>query len=83
VAASLFNELADPTKAHAFSAVIAAMRERGIDLATIMPRRLTNDLASRATMPITMDMKCTESSATTGPSKTRRANPTTRPEDLR
>jgi arsenate reductase (thioredoxin) len=65
MAAALFNALADPTKAEAFSAgtrpatvvhaeVIQAMREMGIELAEATPQLLTADLARRATMLITM-----------------------------
>jgi arsenate reductase (thioredoxin) len=65
MAAALFNGLADPTKAHAISAgtepgkavhpeVVAVMREGGIDLASVVPKKLTDDLASKAAMLITM-----------------------------
>ncbi|MGD0524623.1 MAG: arsenate reductase ArsC, partial [Polyangiaceae bacterium] len=65
MAAALFNELADPAKAHAVSAgtdparavhseVVTVMREEGIDLTSIVPQALTDDLASRATLLITM-----------------------------
>jgi arsenate reductase len=65
MAAALFNGLADPTKAHAISAgtepgkavhpeVVAVMREEGIDLASMVPKKLTDDLASKAAMLITM-----------------------------
>jgi len=65
MAAALFNDLADPAKAHGLSAgtipgaavhpeVRDAMREVGIDLTAARPRLLTPDLASRAHMLITM-----------------------------
>ena len=65
MAAALFNLLADPTKARAISAgtepgarvhpeVVTVMREDGIDLASMVPQKLTDDLASTAAMLITM-----------------------------
>jgi arsenate reductase len=65
MAAALFDALADPTKARAISAgtepgaavhpeVVAVMKEEGIDLSTNVPQKLTDDLASRAAMLITM-----------------------------
>jgi arsenate reductase (thioredoxin) len=65
MAAALFNKHADPEKAHAISAgtkpgahlhaeVVAAMREVGIDLSAVVPRRLTDDLAASADMLVTM-----------------------------
>jgi arsenate reductase len=65
MAAALFDELTDPAKARAISAgtqpggavhpeVVAVMREQGIDLASSVPQKLTDDLASKATMLITM-----------------------------
>jgi arsenate reductase (thioredoxin) len=65
MAAALFNRLADPKKAHALSAgtnpgtrvhpeVVAAMRESGIDLTAARPQRLTQDLARRAGLLVTM-----------------------------
>jgi arsenate reductase len=65
MAAAWFNELADPGKARAISAgtqpgsqvhpeVVVAMREFGIDLAAVVPRQLTDDLAARASLLITM-----------------------------
>ena len=59
MAAALFNQLADPSKARAISAgtepgnhvhpeVAEAMREVGIDLAKVVPRKLTDDLARQA-----------------------------------
>ena len=65
MAAALVNKLADPSKARAISAgtepgsavhpeVVTVMREEGIDLTSIVPQKLTDDLASRATMLITM-----------------------------
>jgi arsenate reductase (thioredoxin) len=65
MAAAFFNVLADPTKAHAISAgtepgervhpeVVDAMRKVGIDLSTARPRRLTPELASQASLLVTM-----------------------------
>jgi arsenate reductase len=65
MAAAMFNKHADPEKAHAISAgtkpgahvhaeVVAAMREVGIDLSAVVPRKLTDDLASGADMLVTM-----------------------------
>ena len=65
MAAALFNKLADPAKAHAISAgtepgkavhpeVVTVMREEGIDLASMVPQKLSHDLASKAAMLITM-----------------------------
>ncbi len=65
MAAALFNRLADPSKAEALSAgtkpgtavhtgVRAAMQEVGIDLSSVRPRLLTDDLARSVTMLITM-----------------------------
>jgi arsenate reductase (thioredoxin) len=65
IAAAWFNELADPAKARAVSAgtepashvhpaVVSAMREVGIDLAGVVPRKLTEELAAGADMLITM-----------------------------
>lgn len=65
MAAALFNKLADPSKAHAISAgaepgarvhpeVVSAMRELGFDLAAIVPSKLTDDLASHASLLVTM-----------------------------
>jgi arsenate reductase len=65
MAAALFNHLADPARASAVSAgtdpgvrvhpeVVTAMREIGIDLADAVPRRLTDELASTASILITM-----------------------------
>jgi arsenate reductase (thioredoxin) len=65
MAATLFNALADSTKAEALSAgtrpatavhaeVVQAIREIGIELAETTPRLLTADLARGATMLITM-----------------------------
>jgi arsenate reductase len=63
MAAAFFNRTA--TRAHAISAgtqpgervhpeVIEAMRERGIDLASARPQRLTDELAASAALLITM-----------------------------
>ena len=65
MAAFFFNALADPTKARAISAgtepgdsvhpeVVDAMREVGIDLSAAHPGRLTPELASQATLLVTM-----------------------------
>jgi arsenate reductase len=65
IAAAFFNRLVDPTKAQALSAgtqpgarvhpeVVAAMQETGIDLTNSVPRRLTDDLARRASVLVTM-----------------------------
>src|SRR5580693_8158717 len=65
MAAAFFNRLVDPTKAQALSAgtqpgarvhpeVVAAMQETGIDLTSSVPRRLTDDLARRANVLVTM-----------------------------
>lgn len=65
MAAALFNELADSSKAHGVSAgtkpgervhpeVIAVMAEEGIDLSGARPQRLTEELARGAQLLITM-----------------------------
>ena len=65
MAAALFNELADPAKGRALSAgtspadrvhpeVVAVMREAGIDLSDVQPRKLTPELAAQAQVLITM-----------------------------
>ena len=65
MAAAFFNALADPTKAHAISAgtepgarvhpeVVAAMREVGVDLTGASPTKLTDALAARAELLVTM-----------------------------
>ena len=65
MAAAFFNALTDPTKARAISAgtepaehvhpeVVGAMREVGIDLSAAPPRRLTPELASQASVLVTM-----------------------------
>ena len=65
MAAALFNQLADPTKARAISAgtapgtqvhpeVMAVMRERGIDLSAARTTRLTDDFARQAQILVTM-----------------------------
>ena len=65
MAAALFNAAADPSKARAVSAgtepglrvhpeVVETMKELGIDLASLQPQKLTDDLASRANLLITM-----------------------------
>ena len=65
IAAAWFNQLADRAKARAISAgtdpgervhaeVVEAMREVGIDLDGIVPQKLTEDLARRAQVLVTM-----------------------------
>jgi arsenate reductase len=65
MAAALFNKFADTAKAHAISAgtqpgghvhpeVVVVMREVGIDLAGVVPRRLADDLAAGVNMLVTM-----------------------------
>jgi arsenate reductase len=65
MAAAFFNALADPSRAEAISAgtdpgdhvhpvVVDAMREVGIDVSANTPRRLTHDLASGASLLVTM-----------------------------
>jgi len=65
MAAAFFNALSDPEKARAISAgtepaehlhpeVVDAMREVGIDLSAVCPRRLTPELAVQASLLITM-----------------------------
>jgi arsenate reductase (thioredoxin) len=65
MAAALFNLEADPAKAVAISAgtqpgpqvhpeVLEAMRELGVDLGRVKPRRLTDQLARQAQVLVTM-----------------------------
>ena len=65
MAAAFFNALADSSKARAISAgtapgervhpeVVAAMREAGIDLSGVAPRKLTTELAAGASVLVTM-----------------------------
>jgi arsenate reductase (thioredoxin) len=65
MAAAFFNARADSSKVRALSAgtapgdrvhpeVLTAMREIGIDLAGARPQKLTDELASDATMLVTM-----------------------------
>lgn len=65
MAAALFNLEADSAKARAISAgtqpgphvhpeVLDAMRELGVDLSTVRPQRLTDELAHQAHVLITM-----------------------------
>ena len=65
MAAALFNRQADPAKARALSAgtepgatvhpeVVEAMREVGVDLQGVVPRKLTDDLAATADVLVTM-----------------------------
>ncbi len=65
MAAAFFNAMADPGQARALSAgtkpgervhpeVVEVMRESGIDLASARPQLLTRELASTATVLVTM-----------------------------
>lgn len=65
MAAAFFNAAADPAVARAVSAgtnpgpwvhpeVVVAMREVGLDLSAAAPQRLTEDLAARAAVLVTM-----------------------------
>jgi arsenate reductase len=65
MAAALFNATADPEKARGLSAgtepgprvhpeVVVAMKELGIDLSSVQPRKLTAELASQTQLLITM-----------------------------
>lgn len=65
MAAAWFNRLADPAKARALSAgtqpggavhpeVVAVMQEVGVDLSAARPTLLTDDLAARAQVLVTM-----------------------------
>jgi arsenate reductase len=65
MAAALFNTLADPAKGRALSAgtspgervhpeVVTVMREEGIDLSDVRPRKLTPELAAEAQLLVTM-----------------------------
>ena len=65
MAAAIFNRLADPAKARALSAgtepgahvhpvVVDVMRELGVDLAGVVPQRLTDALAADASLLVTM-----------------------------
>jgi arsenate reductase (thioredoxin) len=65
LAAAIFNNLADPTKARAISAgtqpgaqvhpeVVEVMRELGVDLKNVVPKKLTDDLAAQADILVTM-----------------------------
>jgi len=65
MAAAFFNALADPSKARAVSAgtqpadrvnpvVVEAMREAGIDVSRATPQRLTQTVAARASLLVTM-----------------------------
>jgi len=65
MAAAFFNARADPAKARAISTgtepgdsvhpeVVDAMREVGMDLSATHPRRLTPELASQASLLVTM-----------------------------
>ena len=65
MAAALFNQQADPAKARAISAgtepgdrvhpvVLEVLREAGIDVSDVRPRRLTDALARTAQVHVTM-----------------------------
>ena len=65
IAAALFNQMADPARARAWSAgtdpgprihppVVAAMKEAGIDLSGVRPRILTDEVGHRAKVLVTM-----------------------------
>ena len=65
MAAAFFNVIADPLKAKAISAgtapgprvhpeVLETMKERGIDLSAVQPRKLTDDLARESALLVTM-----------------------------
>ncbi len=65
MAAAFFNAIADPLKATAVSAgtapgprvhpeVLETMKERGIDLSAVQPRKLTDDLARASALLVTM-----------------------------
>ena len=65
MAAALFNQAVDPAIARAISAgtdpgdrvhpeVVTVMRETGVDLSAIQPRKLTDDLAAGAQVLVTM-----------------------------
>jgi arsenate reductase len=65
MAAAIFNQLADPTKARAVSAgtqpgasvhpeVVDVMREVGVDLSNVVPRKLTDDVAAGVSLLVTM-----------------------------
>jgi len=65
MAAAWFDRLADGSRARALSAgtqpgqrvhpeVVAAMREVGIDLSAVVPRKLTDELAASVDMLVTM-----------------------------
>ena len=65
MAAAFLNALAEPAKARAISAgtepadavhpaVLAVMREAGIDLSSARPQRLTDELARDASLLVTM-----------------------------
>lgn len=65
MAAAFFNALADPARARAVSAgtapgnsihpeVLAAMRDVGVDLGGVQPRKLTDELARAVDVLVTM-----------------------------
>jgi arsenate reductase len=65
IAAAIFNQLADATKARAISAgtqpgvrvhpeVVEVMREKGVDVGGVAPAKLTDSLAAKANLLVTM-----------------------------
>jgi arsenate reductase (thioredoxin) len=65
MAAAIFNQLADSTKAHALSAgtqpgvhvhpeVVEVMREKGVDLEGVAPVKLTDSLTAKTNILVTM-----------------------------
>jgi arsenate reductase len=65
MAAAFFNALADPSRADAVSAgtqpatqihpeVLEVMREVGVDLSSAKPQKLTDELAARGSLLVTM-----------------------------
>jgi arsenate reductase (thioredoxin) len=65
MAAAIFNKIADPRKVRAISAgtqpgahvhpeVVEVVRELGVDLQSVVPTKLTDDLAAEATILVTM-----------------------------
>jgi arsenate reductase len=65
IARAIFDALADPVKARAESAgtepatrvhpeVVEVLRARGLDVSSIVPQKLTTELASKAALLVTM-----------------------------
>lgn len=65
IAAALFNKYADPARARAISAgtdpaahvhpeVVTSMLQRGIDISSAIPQKLTPELAAKANWLVTM-----------------------------